>query len=341
MYTRTPAFIQRYEQNPVLSCKDVPYETGLVFNAGVAKWDNQYVMIFRNDLADMQTQTLHQGHTNLGIAWSPDGKQWEVPDTPFLSQEQAREKCRAFHEPRFGDQEIKRVYDPRITVLGDAAYLCFAADTPHGICGGVADLGDFDRFDVLSLSAPDNRNMVLFPEKINGKWARLERPFPIYGRPGPENFDIWYSESPDGIHWGRNRLVLGSEEVPYVNNKIGPAAPPVKTEKGWLTTFHGVYKDEETPLNAWHENWFKTYYAGLMLLDLERPWKVIGMMKEPLLVPETEHELKGFRGSVIFPGGMISEPDGTVNIYYGAADTVECLANAHVDDLLSQCTPLA
>ena len=96
----------------------------------------------------------------------------------------------------------------------------------------------------------------------------------------------------------------------------------------------------ERELPAWHSNWHKVYYAGLMLLDLNDPSKVIGMGRTPLIAPEAEYECKGFRGEVIFPGGMILEDSGEVKIYYGAADTVECLATANVDDLLGFCEPV-
>ena len=199
---------------------------------------------------------------------------------------------------------------------------------------------DFKHFEVLSLSTPDNRNMVLFPEKIGGKYARLERPLPIYGRGKAEAFDMWYGDSPDLCYWGNHRLVLGSDHVPYCNNKIGPAAPPIKTAQGWLATIHTVWKNAEKPLGGWEKTpWTKLYQAGLLLLDLHQPWKVIGMSFKPILVPETDYELDGFRGSVIFPGGMILEEDGQVKIYYGGADTVECLATAHVDDLLAMIEP--
>lgn len=339
--TSHPA-VTRHEANPVLTYHDVPYDSGLVFNAGVAKYRGEYVMIFRNDLADMEAQKLHQGQTNLGLARSADGIDWAVDPELFMAQDEARRIFRPFHHERFGDEEIRRIYDPRITVLDDRCYLCFATDTNHGVCGGIADVGEVDGFEPLSLSAPDNRNMVLFPEKRAGKFMRLERPFPIYSRAGNEDFDIWYSESPDGVHWGHHRLVLGAEEVPFANCKIGPAAPPVRTDQGWLTTFHAVWKDHDQSLECWSDHgWFKTYYAGLMLLDLEEPWRVIGMMPTPLLAPEADYELRGFRGSVIFPGGMILEDDGEVKIYYGAADTVEALATADSDDLLEACRPLS
>jgi beta-1,4-mannooligosaccharide/beta-1,4-mannosyl-N-acetylglucosamine phosphorylase len=201
---------------------------------------------------------------------------------------------------------------------------------------------DLEHFEMLSMSAPDNRNMVLFPEKQGGLFMRLERPFPIYGRGAPEAFDMWFSRSPDCRYWGDTELVLGSEQVPFANSKIGPAAPPVKTDKGWLTVFHAVYKDESHELVSWHGGWHKAYMAGVLLLDLDQPWRVIGMCRDPLLAPEEAYayEVDGFRGSVIFPCGLIVEDDGEAKLYYGAADTVVALATAKLGDLVDLCKPV-
>lgn len=138
---------------------------------------------------------------------------------------------------------------------------------------------------------------------------------------------------------GQIKTRYGCGGCPFANNKIGPAAPPIKTEKGWLTTFHAVELDKTRSKNGWEAKWQKIYYAGIALLDLEDPSKVIGMSKEPLFVPDMPYECEGgYRNDVVFPGGMILEDDGEVKIYYGAADTVECLATAHVDDLIKLCT---
>ncbi|MDH7569304.1 MAG: glycoside hydrolase family 130 protein [Armatimonadota bacterium] len=322
---KTSPVITRYPGNPVLSAEDVPYPATLVFNAGVAKWRGRYVMLFRNDYGFDETRRRHS--TNLGLAFSEDGVRWRVTDKPCFAMR---------------DEEILRVYDPRLTILDDRCYVCFAVDTRHGLRGGVAVTDDMEHFEVLSLSVPDNRNMVLFPEKIGGKYARLERPFPVYSRGGGEKFDIWFSDSPDLKYWGNAQLVLECEQVPFANAKIGPGAPPVRTEKGWLALFHAVDIDPTRTGWGWHGNWTKRYTAGVMLLDLENPAQVIGLSRYPLLVPEPqyEYEAHGFRDYVIFPGGMILEDDGTVKIYYGAADTVECLATARLDDLLALCEPL-
>jgi beta-1,4-mannooligosaccharide/beta-1,4-mannosyl-N-acetylglucosamine phosphorylase len=222
-------------------------------------------------------------------------------------------------------------------VIDGVCYICFAADTAFGIRGGIARTEDFSKFELMSLSPPDNRNMVLFPERVNGNYVRLERPFPVYGRHNEEIFDVWYAESPDLCFWGKHKLLLDACKVPFAKGKIGPAAPPVKTKAGWLTSFHAVQIVSDHKLNSWHGDWDKIYSAGLILLDLENPSKIIGFCKEAVLLPQENYELEGFRGSVIFPGGMILEDSGEVKIYYGAADTVECVATAHVDDLIALC----
>ena len=320
--------------NPILSAKDVSYPASLVFNAGVCKWQGEYVMLFRNDFGSTEAEwraAATEGRsypgfsTNIGVAHSRDGVHWTPGSTPVFA---------------LSDDEIRRVYDPRLTVVEGRVVLYFAMDTVHGLRGGVATTDDFERFDILSLSTPDNRNMVVFPERIGGHYVRLERPMPVYSRwGGPEQFDIWLSESPDLRFWGETRLVLGAERVPYASTKIGPAAPPIRTPKGWLATFHAVRVSEEN-LPSWEKEWHKEYLAGLMLLDLDDPSKVIGLSSKPLLVPETDYEKTGYRGNVIFPGGMILEDSGEVKIYYGAADTVECLATADVGELMNLCEPL-
>ena len=137
-------------------------------------------------------------------------------------------------------------------------------------------------------------------------------------------------------------MVLAVEDVAYANRKVGPAAPPVKTDRGWRTTFHAVDFDPDRGKNGWEPAWQKRYTAGLMLLDLDDPGKIIGFYEEPLMAPEAGYETEGgFRNNVIFPGGMVLEDSGEVKFYYGAADTVMCLATADVDDLLALCKPVS
>ncbi len=312
-------------EKPVLTYKDVPEKDScLIFNAGVAKYKGRYVMAFRNDHGDILNKKLHKGVTNIGIAYSDDGIKWEVDNDIKYS---------------LRDDDIMRLYDPRLTVVDGVMYMCCAVDTRHGIRGGIAKLSDdLKTFEIMSLSVPDNRNMVLFPEKIDGMYVRLERPMPVYAF-GRDKFDLWMSVSPDLKFWGESKVVLSVEDVPFCSDKIGPAAPPVKTPYGWLTTFHSVILDEVPAKNGWEPKWGKKYYGGIMLLDLNDPSKVIGMSKEPLIATDKafENDDNAFRGDVIFPGGMILEDNGEVKIYYGAADTYECMATASLDDLIALC----
>ena len=317
---KTSEIIKKLDK-PVLTYKDMPYNAALIFNAAVEKYNGKYVMLFRNDYGDFEKQRLDG--TGIGFATSDNGIDWTVSDKPCF---------------QLSDEEINRVYDPRITVIDGVCYVCFAVGTKHGVRGGIARTDDFEKFDIISLSTPDNRNMVLFPEKINGNFVRLERPMPVYCRDGKDRFDIWLSESPDLVYWGKSRLVMGVEDVPFANDKIGPAAQPIKTDKGWLTTFHAVELDPSRGKNGWEDSWKKQYYAGIMLLDLNDPSKVIGKYDKPLIVCDRDYELEnGFRKDVIFPCGNVLEDNGEVKIYYGASDTVECMATADVNDLIGLC----
>ena len=318
--------IKRYEGNPILSMKDIPYEATCIYNAGITKYNGKYVMVFRNDVRTYGYGTMPLSRIDLGLATSDDGIHWNVSDKPFIPQSAIE------------TDEIERIYDPRLTVIDGVLHMCFAVDTKHGVCGGMATTNDLKTFTVKSISVPENRNMVLFPEKINGNYVRLERPMPVYSRDG-DVFDIWLSESPDLVYWGKSRLVMGVEDVPFANDKIGPGAAPLKTDKGWLMIFHAVDRDMDRGKNGWEAKWTKRYTIGIALLDLQDPSKVIGMSKKPLIVPEGHWEtVEGFRTNVLFPCGAILEDDDTVRIYYGASDTVVCMATAKLDDLIALCT---
>jgi beta-1,4-mannooligosaccharide/beta-1,4-mannosyl-N-acetylglucosamine phosphorylase len=304
--------------NPLLHGKNVPFKADLVFNPGVAFFNGSYVMIFRFEHGPFNGKIL--AHTGLAFAWSEDGITWEA---------------KAIQPFNLDEMEVNRVYDPRLTVLESQLYLTFAADTPYGIRGGLAVAGNNESFTVLDLTLPDNRNQVLFPEKINGYFWRLERPFSVYGKQGTEQFDMWISKSPDLIHWGNSRLVLSAGAVPWANSKIGPGTPPLKTSRGWLIFFHGVDNDNRRGKNGWEEQWNKRYRAGAALLDLNEPWKIVAISPEPVLSPEAPYETEnGFRNNVVFPGGAVIESDKSVKLYYGAADTCICLAVCSLDSLM-------
>ncbi len=319
---KSSTVIKRYKNNPILKASDVPYKTDLVLNAGVTKYEGKYVMVFRNDVR-ADEYTVSEG-INLGLAYSDDGLHWDVQPRP----------CFDMH-----GEEFLNTYDPRLMVMQGKCYMTFAMETKHGVRGGIAVTEDFVKYKVISIDEPDNRNFVLFTNKFKGKYLRLDRPFPIYGRPGyPERFDIWLSESPDLVYWGKSQLLLGVEHVPFSNQKIGAGPPPVKTPRGWLTVFHASNFDASRGRDGYEHTWKKRYCAGIMLLALDDPRKIVAMSKKPLIAPEAPYETTGgYRNHVIFPTGMILERSGEVKIYYGAADTYMCVATADVGDLIKLC----
>jgi beta-1,4-mannooligosaccharide/beta-1,4-mannosyl-N-acetylglucosamine phosphorylase len=204
--TTNPA-IRRYAGNPVLSSKDIPYEADLIFNAGAIKRDGRYVMMFRND------HGKHLGPGNvekrsLGIAYSDDGYTWAAEKTPVDVE----------LNPFF-----KTAYDPRLIVVDGQVYTCFCF-TENGTRGAIATTADFKKWELVATTLPGNRNLVMFPEKIGGKYWRLERPMEyLYG---DERFDMWISASPDARYWGDHSLSLGLERAWWGNMKIGPSTPP-------------------------------------------------------------------------------------------------------------------
>ena len=164
---------------------------------------------------------------------------------------------------------------------------------------------DFRSFERFYYSEPDNRNAVLFPERINGLYARLDRPFTRWYLLD-RAYDIWLSYSPDLRFWGEHRMVLSHEQVAWGNNKIGPGPQPIRTEQGWLVIYHGAEYPDGTGTD-----WQKTYRAGVMLLDLEDPSRVIAQPTAPLMSPEADYETDPTRRpNVIFATGAIVEDDG-------------------------------
>jgi beta-1,4-mannooligosaccharide/beta-1,4-mannosyl-N-acetylglucosamine phosphorylase len=184
---------------------------------------------------------------------------------------------------------------------------------------------DFKKFEWMGfISETDNRNGVLFPEKINGLYGRLDRP-----NTGCDTGDIWVSYSPDLIFWGKSECVFRNYEgVRWAWTKIGPGAAPIKTSEGWLTIFHGV----RTQCRAHF-----VYQLGVCLLDLKDPSKVRAMADEAILIPEEQYELVGQTPSVVFTCGAVVEDNGEVKLYYGGADTVQCVATTSLERLIEAC----
>ena len=321
----TSPLITRHSRNPILKNGDVPYTGGLVYNGSVIKYAGQYVMLVRVDHADLGQEKM-ENVTTVALATSDDGISWEVQPKPCMD---------------WRSEEVVAPTDVRLMLVEGRPYATVAVNTRHGMETWCVTTEDFQTFDPVFKMVPDNRDVVLFPEKVGGKYLRLERPFPTFGHSRRPVFDIWISESPDLTYWGNPQVLLDVEHVPYANGRIGPGTPPLKTDRGWLLLFHAVDDDPARGKNGWEEMWTERYTMGVLLLDLEDPRKIVGLSPSPLLVPEMSYEVSGgYRNNIVFPCGWVLEDSGAVNIYYGAADTVQCLATAHLDALLGLCQPV-
>jgi beta-1,2-mannobiose phosphorylase / 1,2-beta-oligomannan phosphorylase len=298
--------VKRYPHNPVLTREDVPYPVATVHNAGIVKHDGRYIMLFRSH--------LHNGRSIIGKAESTDGFSFSVDPEPFLIPAT---------NGVFAEYEANGVEDLRICPVEDEYLLAYSAYSKHGVRIALARTRNFDVVERISLiTQADYRNVVIFPEKIDGRYVRLDRP---HSEISP--WSIWISYSPDLVHWGDSRVIMKSVPYHWDEMKIGPGAPPLKTSKGWLHIYHGVF---QTMAGA-------VYRLGVALHDLQDPSHIIGVSDRWILQPEDPWEVTGYVPNVVFTCGAVPEEDGTVKIYWGGADSVMCVGTAMIDELAERC----
>ena len=213
--------------------------------------------------------------------------------------------------------------DPRITFIEDTYCIAYTAYGPFGPRVGIGCTKDFVDFERISLATEvDNKDAVLFPEKINDDYVMIDRPGGMGGQMGA----IWITYSKDLIHWGRAKAMMGPEPG-WGASKLGISTPPIKTDRGWFTLYHGVRETASGLL----------YRVGAMLLDLNDPSRIIGCTSHFVFGPEELYERTGDVPNVVFPCGVILESDGTLKMYYGSADTCIGIAEAKLDDVLKLC----
>ncbi len=306
MAERKELLIRRWQGNPILTKHDVPYTVETVHNAGVAKHNGKYVMLFRSH--------RRNGRSIIGIAESNDGFHFRVSPDPFLTPSE---------EEPFASYEEYGVEDPRICATGGEYLITYSAYSRHGVRVALARTADFERVERVSLiTEADHRNVVIFPEKVRGRYVRLDRP-----HSGISPWSIWISYSPDLVHWGDSRVIIRPMTYHWDEMKVGPGATPIETEKGWLSIYHGVFKTMDGAV----------YRLGAALHDLEDPSRVLGVADDWLLQPEDPWEVTGYVHNVVFCCGAVVEDDGTMKIYWGGADSVMCAGTAVIADVVELC----
>jgi predicted GH43/DUF377 family glycosyl hydrolase len=207
------------------------------------------------------------------------------------------------------------VEDPRITLLDGRYYFTYVGVSRHGPATALASTADFRTFERHGIAfCPENKDVVLFPEKIGGAFAALHRP--VGGTPfcRPE---IWIARSSELIHWGDHRP-LSISAGGWSSGRVGAGTPPIRVDEGWLEIYHG----NAHPRRAGDVG---AYCAGAVILDHNDPCRVLKQTHEPLFRPEEDFEVNGFVANVVFPTGVVRDGP-TLMIYYGAADCVTAVA---------------
>lgn len=299
------AVVWRSARNPIIPHDLIPGSNS-IFNSAVVPFGQGFAGVFRCDDKRRMMQ-LHSARSEDGVNWTIQPER-----ITFIPANATVEEINTFE---YG-------YDPRVCWIEDRYYVTWC-NGYHGPTIGVGYTYDFEIFyQMENAYLPFNRNGVLFPRKINGKYVMLNRPSDNGHTPFG---DIYYSESPDMVHWGRHRFVMGAT-TGWQATKIGAGPIPIETREGWLLFYHGVL----TSCNGF------VYSFGAALLDLDQPWKVIYRSEPYLLAPQTPYERIGDVPNVAFPCAALADAEtGRLAIYYGGADTVVCLAFAHVDEVIT------
>ena len=317
--------MNRHFRNPLISRSDIPcirpslVDVTSVFNPGAARWNDRIVLILRVQNRGRETYLLP--------AFSADGVHFTFDQQPITLGGIERLPYQVYH-----------VYDPRITRIGETFYITLAMDTDAGCRVGLARTGDFHEYEFVGeMISEDARNAVLFPEKIGGAYAMLYRPNRLNLDGGvASGSEIELAVSNDLMNWTPRATVMVGR-FHYWDEYIGSGPPPLKTHRGWLHVYHGV---------ATHFAASSIYQAGVVLLDIDHPERVIARSRYNILEPREPYELTGQIPNVVFPSGLVPSRYGTngfvendteLLLYYGAADTCVGLATTTVSELLEAC----
>jgi beta-1,4-mannooligosaccharide/beta-1,4-mannosyl-N-acetylglucosamine phosphorylase len=298
----TPLFT-RHPRNPILTAKCVP-NAACIMNSAVVKFGKAYAGVFRVENTELSME-LHAGTSTDGLNWKLDPK--------------------PIHFAGAYPKHLSpgRGYDPRITKIGGVYYVTWCYyPCGQGPAIGMARTTDFKKFfQMAEVILPFNRNAVLFPRKIDGKYAILHRPSDNGHTPFG---DVYYASSPDLIHWGDHKFVFGPT-TGWQGTKVGAGPTPIETKDGWVLLYHGVI----TNCNGF------VYSMGGAILDLKSPWKIKYRTKRYMMTPEENYERVGFVPNVVFPTAtLFDEKTRKLDVFYGAADTCIGLASANFDEVV-------
>lgn len=346
--------VLRSSKNPIISPVDVKpsmpgWKVVCVFNAGVTIFNDEVLLLLRvaeqplqdgknkivSPIVDAKSQAIRllefdRNDPDIDIS---DSRVIVTKDTMYLTSLshfriarskdginfKVEEKPAVFPE---GEYEEYGIEDPRITCIDGAYYISYSAVSSLGICTCLIKTNDFVSFERMGvIFPPDNKDVEIFPEKINGKYYSLHRP----SSGSMKCNNMWIAESQDLISWGNHRFLIGTRRGSWDSERVGGSLVPIKTSKGWLEIYHGADESHR-------------YCLGAILLDSDEPWQVIGRTEKPIMEPEADYEKQGFFGNVVFPcGGLLD--NGIIKLYYGTSDTFMAYAELEMDAVMSMIKP--
>jgi predicted GH43/DUF377 family glycosyl hydrolase len=247
--------------------------------------------------------------SHLRLARSTDGHNFIIDPKPFIWPS--------------GPEEEFGVEDARITCIDGTYYIYYVAVCRYGFSTILVETTDFKSCRRIGNIAPAiNKDVAIFPEKINGLYYALMRPDTgSFAKPS-----MWIASSPDLVYWGQHQYLFGPRKGMWDSSRIGAGAVPIKTSAGWLEIYHGADMKHR-------------YSLGVALLDLENPATIHSRGKDVILEPEMNYEINGFFSNVVFTNGAVSMGKNTeeIYLYYGAADQCVCGTTFSISDLLSKC----
>jgi predicted GH43/DUF377 family glycosyl hydrolase len=298
--TLASTLFERYEGNPILTSGNWPYPINSVFNPAAVRIDGEVLLLNRvEELC---------GFSHLTCARSKDGlTNWVIDDEPTMKADQSTK------EEKWG------LEDPRIVWLEEQKQyaITYVSFSEGGPIVSLAITKNFRAFARLGgLLPPEDKDACLFPRRFNGRFALIHRPI-VRGEA-----HIWLSLSPDLKHWGDHRVLLRTRMAYWDGARIGLACQPIELPEGWLIFYHGVRTTTSSQI----------YRIGIVLLDLDEPWRVLRRSEEWVLGPKEHYERIGDVNDVTFvSGAVVMEEFNQLYLYYGAADDKVAVAMADMD----------
>jgi predicted GH43/DUF377 family glycosyl hydrolase len=313
-----------------------------VFNPGVIKFNDEYIMIARvaervkqDDPEHYLVPTYIHGKGMQIIKLPKNSPNYDYSDSRMIKNHQKNYLTSISHFRIFrskdglnfdlsniefimpsGIYEEYGIEDPRITQIEDEYYITYSAISSCGINVSLKVTKDFRNFtQVGNILHSDNKDCVIFPEKINDKYYALHRPsISQFGK-----LDIWTAESNNLVNWGNHKILLDARVTYTESSRVGAGAVPILTDRGWLEIYHSA---------DIHDH----YHLTAMLLDKENPNKILMKSKQPLIQPTEDYEKNGFVKDVVFSCGLIKEED-EIMIYYGVCDERIACAKLTIDEI--------